>query len=278
VATFTDQGGVEPNPADPSGNINNHYKVVSIDWGDGSPLDTTTGALSYSGMPGSKTAAITVSGTHTHAAAGNYTITVKLDHEGAHTTVTSFAPVANLGLYVQGQNTKPSNWWAGILGRELINSFGPTSSGLSLANWLAATFPNLYGVNAGANNLTGKSNAQVAAFYLTLFNMHAALKLDAKVLNTALDVFASTRSLGGGVAQNYGFLVNSVGLGAYLWNIVYSGAAFGVPNFTVLNVYQILQATNKFAVDGKAWGMNALLRNKGYSVFSGIDGDGGSFI
>src|SRR5207245_335983 len=55
VANFTDPGGAEPNPSDPAGTINNHYAIVSINWGDGTPLDTTTGTLSYSGSPGSKT-------------------------------------------------------------------------------------------------------------------------------------------------------------------------------------------------------------------------------
>src|SRR5207245_9811640 len=55
VANFTDPGGAEPNPSDPAGTINNHYAIVSINWGDGTPLDTTTGTLSSSGSPGSKT-------------------------------------------------------------------------------------------------------------------------------------------------------------------------------------------------------------------------------
>ena len=38
---------------------------------------------------------------------------------------------------------------------------------MQLGNWLATTFPNMYG--AGANNLAGKTNAEVAAFYTTLF-------------------------------------------------------------------------------------------------------------
>ena len=52
LATFTDPGGAEPNPSDPSGTIANHYTVASINWGDGTPLDTTTGAITYGGSPG----------------------------------------------------------------------------------------------------------------------------------------------------------------------------------------------------------------------------------
>ncbi|HLJ93837.1 MAG TPA: hypothetical protein VKU02_11680 [Gemmataceae bacterium] len=91
VGTFTDPGGTEPNGFDPSGTIYDHYQVTSIDWGDGPPLDTSTGTLSYSGSPGSTTAAFTISGNHTYAAAGPYTITCTIDHEGVSTTFTSTA-------------------------------------------------------------------------------------------------------------------------------------------------------------------------------------------
>ena len=101
VATFTDPGGAEPNPGDPSGTINDHYQVVSINWGDGTPLDTTSGALSYGGSPGSTTASLTVSGSHTYTTALSGTITVILQHEALTTTVTSSVTVKdNLGLLV----------------------------------------------------------------------------------------------------------------------------------------------------------------------------------
>ena len=41
-------GGAEPNASDPAGTINTHYQVTSIDWGDGTPLDTSTATLSLS--------------------------------------------------------------------------------------------------------------------------------------------------------------------------------------------------------------------------------------
>src|SRR5262249_23483619 len=46
-ATFTDLGGPEPNAADPSGTLADHYKVDSIDWGDGGGLDTTSGTVTF---------------------------------------------------------------------------------------------------------------------------------------------------------------------------------------------------------------------------------------
>ena len=99
VATFTDPGGAEPNPSDPTPGIGSHYKVVSINWGDGTPLDTVSGAISFSGSPGSTTAQFTVSGNHTYGEEGTYSITAVIDHEGVQTTLTSTVIVKdNLGL------------------------------------------------------------------------------------------------------------------------------------------------------------------------------------
>jgi hypothetical protein len=99
IATFKDPGGAEPNPSDPTPGISNHYTVMSIDWGDSTPLDTTSGSISYSGTPGSTTDPFTVSGTHTYATEGTFTITAIIDHEGKLTTVTTTAIVKDkLGL------------------------------------------------------------------------------------------------------------------------------------------------------------------------------------
>ena len=67
VATFTD-----PNPS-PT------FPTVLINWGDGTALDTTTGAVYASGTSGTGYA---VAGTHTYASDGQYTVTVDV-HDGA---------------------------------------------------------------------------------------------------------------------------------------------------------------------------------------------------
>ena len=92
VATFTDPGGPEPNSSDPSGSIGNHYQAT-IDWGDTSDPDIGTIGLSGS--------TFTVTGSHTYAKEGTYTITTMIDHEGVITTVTGTATVKdNLALLV----------------------------------------------------------------------------------------------------------------------------------------------------------------------------------
>ena len=102
LATFTDPGGAEPNPSDPSGTLNDHYSIVSIDWGDGTPLDTSSGSISYSGSPGSTTDPFTVSGSHTYGEEGPYTVTVIVDHEGVDTTLTDTASVSDPAVVATG--------------------------------------------------------------------------------------------------------------------------------------------------------------------------------
>src|SRR5439155_21363531 len=130
--------------------------------------------------------------------------------------------------------------------------------------------PNLYGAGAGSHNLTGMTNAQVAAFYQGLFNLSRP-KLDAEVLATALNVYATTLSLSGTVAQAYGFTVNAYGLGADSFNVGANGPAFGVANNTTLNVYELLLAANKKAVNGVLYGGDQTLRNEAINVFDAIN-------
>jgi hypothetical protein len=77
VATFTDPGGAEANDG-------THY-TASIDWGD--QTAATTGTITLSGST------FTVSGGHTYASSGSFTITTTINHEGVNTTVRSSASV-----------------------------------------------------------------------------------------------------------------------------------------------------------------------------------------
>ncbi len=102
LATFTDPGGAEPNLSDPFGTINDHYSIVSIDWGDTTPLDTSSGMISYSGSEGSTTDPFTVSGSHTYGEEGTYAISVVIDHEGVDTTLTDIATVSDPAVVATG--------------------------------------------------------------------------------------------------------------------------------------------------------------------------------
>jgi hypothetical protein len=163
-------------------------------------------------------------------------------------TATDAVTVTGLDRSVTKGLTGATGFWNNTHGQALIKSFNGGSTSTALANWLAATFPNLYGASAGANDLTGKTYAQVAAFYQGVFNLTGSAQ--AQVLAVALNVYATTSSLGGAAGAAYGFTVSAAGLGAYSDNVGKDGAAFGVANNTTLNVYELLEAVNKKAVNG----------------------------
>ncbi len=136
VATFTDPGGAEPNPSDPSGTLNNHYKVDSINWGDGTPLDTTTGTITFSGSPGSMTDPFTVSGSHAFQHEGTYTVTTTLDHEGILTITQTTAIIKDdIGLLLLDPSGSQSLMVNGNgvvdvtgCGAAVVNSNSPTAA------------------------------------------------------------------------------------------------------------------------------------------------------
>ena len=145
-------------------------------------------------------------------------------------------PPVNLGH----GDTATIGFWHNKNGQALINSM-PNSP--ALANWLANNFPCLYGANAGANNLTGKSDSQVAAFFLTFFNVKGQ-KTDAQVLGAALACYVTSAVLAGNNAASYGFNVSTMGTGAKTYNVGAYGAAIGLANNTSYTVLQLLQQAN----------------------------------
>jgi hypothetical protein len=251
VATFTTADKIDSAAA---------FSAV-ITWGDGS---TSTGRIT--GGNGS----FTVSGSHTYAAAGSYAVYVQITNPNTQSaTASDTATVTGLGQGVAKGLTGTIGFWQNT-GQALIDGFNGGPSATALANWLATTFPNLYGANAGSDNLAGKSNAQVAAFYLSQFALPGT-KVEAEVLATALSVYASTSSLGGTVGAAYGFSVSATGLGARSYSVGGDGAAFGVANNTVCDVYQLLLAVNQKAVKGVPYGGNASLRKQAADLFDALN-------
>jgi len=180
------------------------------------------------------------------------------------------ATVTNLGQGVTHGLTGDAGFWHNSSGQALINSFNGGSSATALSAWLAASFPNLYGAGAGGNNLSGQTNAQVAAFFESQFALPSPT-VEAQVLATALDVYATTLSLGGTAGQAYGFTVTATGLGADSYNVGSDGAAFGVANKTTLNVYELLKAVDRQAVNGVLYNGDKTLRNEANDLFSTLN-------
>jgi hypothetical protein len=258
VATFS-------NP-DPSGGAAPY--TVLIAWGDG-----TTSAGVITGTGGT----LTVSGSHTYADPVNEVVSVQISHKLGYTTtatVSDKATVVGLGQGVVKGLTGGVGFWNNKNGQALIESFNGGSTATALGNWLAATFPNLYGTGAGTSSLAGKSSAQVATYFQALFAL-GGTQVQAQVLATALNVYATTSSLGGSAGAAYGFAVSATGLGARSYNVGKDGAAFGVANNTTLNVYQLLVAVNKKAVKGVLYGGNTTLQAQAADLFNSLDTTGG---
>jgi hypothetical protein len=256
-APFTGTVATVSNNVDPLGSAD--YTAV-ISWGDGS---TSPGVISGTGST------LTVTGSHTFADPVNRTVSVTISNNHGNTTtatVSDTAKVTSLGLNAAKGMTGGIGFWQDNNGQALINSFNGGSTSTVLGNWVAASFPNLYGASTGANNLAGKSNAQVATYFQTLFNL-SGTKVQAQVLAVALNVYATTSSLGGNAGVPYGFTVTATGLGARLYNVGKDGAAFGVANNTTLNVYELLLAVNRKAVNGVLYNGDATLQAQCADLF-----------
>jgi hypothetical protein len=160
-------------------------------------------------------------------------------------------------------DTATIGFWHNKNGQALINSFngGPTST--ALANWLATNFPHLYGP-LSSNNLTGKTNADVAALFMTFFNV-TGQKTYAQVLAGALASYATNTNLSGTVAGQYGFNTSPGGTGSKTYNVGSYGAAIGLVNNTSYTVLQLLQQADAISpLDSNEF--NAL-----NSIFDGIN-------
>jgi hypothetical protein len=118
------------------------------------------------------------------------------------------------------------------------------------------------------------SKSVTAAFYLALFGEHSP-KLDAHILATALSVYATTQSLGDTAAQAYGFTVSAAGLGAATENVGGNGAAFGVANGTILDVFHLLPAADQQASSGVLYGGDKTLVNEAVNAFGDVLDRGG---
>jgi len=175
--------------------------------------------------------------------------------------------------------TATIGFWQNKNGQALLKGLNGGATATKLGNWLAANFANLWGKNAGQNNLAGKTNAQVAAFFVTKFNVKG-VKLDAQMLGAAFACYVTNASLAGNVAAHYGFKVTALGTGAATINVGLGGAAFGVKNNTTITVMDALKAADRLSAGGKgttqfdAFNGNAALRSLANVVFGYINEHG----
>jgi hypothetical protein len=167
-------------------------------------------------------------------------------------------------------DTATVGYWHNKNGQALITGAngGPTKTNLSF--WLSSTFPCLFGSSTGIANLTGDSNAKVAAAFQTAFNQGGLTKTGAQIFGTALACYFTDPTLGGGTASSgQGFKVVPGGTGAATFNVGQNGTAIGVPNNSILTVLQILQAT-----DSNDCPLSAATLSQVNNIFDGINQGG----
>ena len=112
---------------------------------------------------------------------------------------------------IQHGETAGIDFWNNKNGQALIKALNG-GVGTQLGDWLAATFPHMFGSLSGSNDLAGKDNALVASFFQSRFVVHGQ-KLDAQVLATALAVYVTDSTLDDtGVGSQFGFTVAGDGV------------------------------------------------------------------
>src|SRR5262249_17755340 len=98
------------------------------------------------------------------------------------------------GTAVGKGQTAGIGFWHNKQGQDLILALNGGSSSTQLADWLAATMPNVFGAGAGSADLAGKSNADVAALFQSDFAQQGP-KLDAQLLAAALSAYVTSATL-----------------------------------------------------------------------------------
>jgi hypothetical protein len=150
-----------------------------------------------------------------------------------------FGQVASVGT----GDTATIGFWQNNNGQTLIKALNGGSCSTKLANWLASNFPYLYGAQAGCNNLTGKSNTDVAALFRKFFAA-SGQKIDAQMLAAALACYVTNSGLAGNTAAANGFKISATGTGAKTYNVGTYGTAICLTNNTSYTVMKLLQQAN----------------------------------
>ena len=197
------------------------------------------------------------------------------------------------GGVVAGQ-TATIGFWQNRNGQTLLKSLNGGPEASQLSSWLVTTFPNMYGAQAGQNDLTGMTNTEVAAFYSTLFRrkqkeaselgLGGPVHVDVQVLAVAFAVYATNSTLAGSTASAFGFSVTEYGVGIRTFNVGGCGTAFGVEDDSDVAVLDLLLTINSRSANGVLYDLDhdgdaddsleTLLRTMANDVCSAINEQG----
>jgi hypothetical protein len=174
-------------------------------------------------------------------------------------------PVAGCGI--RCGDTGSVCFYASNSGKNLIRSLNGSANSKQLGNWLAATFPNMYGANAGSKNLAGKTNEQVYSAFASRAGSNS-MRLDAQVMALALSVYVTSSELAGNVAASYGFRVSQYGVGAR--SISISGCCSNI------QVLDLLLSTDAASCNGVLYNGDSCARNLALNIYTCINEMGDS--
>jgi hypothetical protein len=165
----------------------------------------------------------------------------------------NFGERQTVGQPFTSNQRQSTAWWASASGQALLKSLNGGSSAKNLGNWLGANYGNLFGLSAGLqNNLSGKTNAQVAT-YLQSLASNAVRQVETEFLALALSDYVSDSRLAGNVANRYGFAISSGGLGIATANIATFGTSLGTADNAVLTISEILSRIASRSHRGLVW-------------------------
>jgi hypothetical protein len=209
------------------------------------------------------------------------------------------------GETINDSVTASIGFWANKNGEALIESLNGGPNSTQLGNWLAATFPNMYGEDAlydaasgddQGMNLAGKTNAEIADIYRYLHKRNKKTsvaggppKVDAQVLAVALATYVTSETLAGGAyAADYGFATSADGI-AYdtfsVLNVLSAQEADDLGLSPVMDaagnvtIIDILLMTNKKSLEGRLFdayddsgsSLEIALRTLANELFTGIN-------
>ncbi|MDH3584080.1 MAG: hypothetical protein OER86_07685, partial [Phycisphaerae bacterium] len=171
--------------------------------------------------------------------------------------------------------------WKSRLGQKLLRRLNGSADSTLLADWLAGSFPRIYGAEAGGsplddkhpgNNLSGLTNENLAAYFKSLYKRSKRTtvgggppRLEAQLLATALSAYVTTedcvgRRFGAEEAyaedtdvilvneiRGYGFDVSSEGVGGATFALGENAHVLGFEDADEPTVMQIMQATDQRA-------------------------------
>ncbi len=202
---------------------------------------------------------------------------------GTNSSGNNFDNFKNATTPVTSGDFATIGFWQNKNGQKVINSFNGSSTSTALGNWLATTFPNLFGTSNPytGTSLAGKTNAQVAAIYSGLWTPNGVTKNTyVQAFAVALGIYSTTSSLGGAslvsnkLAAKYGFHVTAAGSGNDSVTIGSNSSAFGTSGtLTVTQIMQIVNSNFNHST-GTFYGGDQTKTSAANNVLNGINTNG----